>query len=283
MTRGRLPATTAIAGLLVAVAFPFFVLFPDPPVFGPQSLFLAATFAIVATLATAWRAEPGGRWCILRRAGALFGVTAATTGSGMALHGGIPLIPTPDLLPALFGLHGEDIDGAILFEAWCEMWLGWALVAVLLARCLQRRPAPLPLAMSPWHRKVQRQPWNAATVLLFVVGWCAMAGAVAEGHQTAAFLARADHVAGTIANDDAHPLIQFVTGDGTAVTFRQNGGIARAVGEAVPVAYDPTDPAGTAQADTLFAAWGEVMGLAWIGLGFTLFPFFGVRAAFGRR
>ncbi len=96
-------------------------------------------------------------------------------------------------------------------------------------------------------------------------------------------MARAVRAAGMIANEDAHPLIRFTIGDGTVVTFRQNGGISRPVGAAVPVAYDPADPAGTAQADTLFAAWGEVVGFSWIGLGFTLFPFFGVRAAFGRR
>ena len=281
---GRRPAmVAAVAGLLVAAAFPFVVLFPDPPAFGPQSLILVAAFAIIATLATAWRAEPDGRLRILRRACVLFGVTAAATGTSMALHGGIPLIPTPDLLPALFGLCGEDIDAAILFEAWCEMWLFWALLAIILIRCLPRRPAPVPPQPGPWHRSVQRLPWNAATVLLWAVGWCAMAGTVVQGHRTGALLARGDHAAGTIANDDAHPLIRFTTGDGTVVTFRQNGGISRAVGAAVPVAYDPADPAGTAQADTLFAAWSEVMGLAWIGLGFTLFPFFGMRAAFGRR
>lgn len=217
MTPGRLATAAAIAGLLATAAFPFIVLFPDPPAFGPESLLLATAFAIVATLAMAWRANRAGWRRILRRTGVLFGLTAATAVSSMVLHGGVPLLPTPDLLPALFSLDGED------------------------------------------------------------------AGTVVEGHRTAAFMAGAAHAAGTIANDDAHPLIRFTTGDGTPVTFRQNGGISRAVGAVVPVAYDPADPAGTAQADTLLAAWGEVMGLAWIGLGFSLFPFFGARAAFGHR
>ncbi len=262
---------------------PFIVLFPDPPAFGPESLLLLAVFGVVATLATGWRAERPERGRILRRAGVLFGVTAAATVSSMALRGGVPAVPTLDLLPALFGLRGEDVDAVIRFEAWCELWLGWGLVATLLVLRLLRRPAPVPPLRNPWHAPAQRLPWNAATVLLCGVGWCAVAGTVVEGHRVAAFMARAAHAASTIANGDAHPLIRFSTGDGTTVTFRQNGGISRAVGAAVPVAYDPADPAGTARADTVFSAWGEVMGLAWIGLGFTLFPFFGARAAFGRR
>ncbi|HEY0202592.1 MAG TPA: DUF3592 domain-containing protein [Acetobacteraceae bacterium] len=280
MNHGRLAGTTAITGLLAAAVTPFIVLFPDPPAFGPESLLLLAVFAILATLGTACRAEWSGRRRILRRAGVLFGVTAATTLSSMALRGGVPSVPTLDLLPALFSLRGEDVDAAIRFEAWCEMWLGWALVAALLAWLLHRRPAPPP---GPWDVPAGRRPWNAATILLWVVGWCAMAGAMAQGHQTAAFMARAARAEGTIANDDAHPLIRFTIDDGRVVTFRQNGGISRAVGAAVPVAYDPADPAGSAQASTVLSAWGEVMGLAWIGLGFTLFPFFGVRAAFCRR
>ena len=77
--------------------------------------------------------------------------------------------------------------------------------------------------------------------------------------------------------------MRFATIDGATVTFRQNGNISRAVGDTVPVAYDASDPAGTAQADTFLADWGNTVGLTWLGLGFTLFPFFGIRAAFGRR
>ena len=261
MNRGRLATVAAVAGLLVAAVLPFVVLFPDPPAFGPESVLLAA-FATVAAGATAWRAERTERPRILRQASVLFGVTAATAVSSMVLGGGIPLVPTLDLLPALFGLHGEDADAAILFEAWCELWLVWALVAVLLAWLLPRRPAPASRIPSSWHDPVQHQPWNAATVLLWAVGWCAMAGTVVEGHRTAAFLAHATRVAGVIANKDSHPLIRFTTGDGTTVIFRQNGGISPAIGAGVPVAYDPADPASTAQADTLFSAWSEIMGLA---------------------
>lgn len=110
-----------------------------------------------------------------------------------------------------------------------------------------------------------------------------MAGAVAEGHRTAEFLRGATRTTGTVASDEAHPLVRFVTGDGATVTFRQNGDISRAVGDPVPVAYDASDPAGTARVDTFLANWGNTAGLIWLGLGFTLFPFLGVRAAFGRR
>ena len=282
MSLERLTTTAATAVLLAAAAFPFVVLFPDPPAFGPEALALAAAFATVATLAMAWRAERAGRTRILRQAAAAFAATAATAATNIMLRGDVP-VPILDLLPGLFGLDGEDVDNAILFEMSCEFWLFWAVVISLPAWLLFRRRTSVLPGPGPWHQPARRQPWNAATVLLWAVGWCAMAGTVVQGHRTAAFLARADHAAGVIASDDAHPLIRFTIGDGTVVTFRQNGGISRAMGAAVPVAYDPADPTGTAEADTLFAAWGEIMGLAWIGLGFTLFPFFGVRATFGRR
>ena len=282
MKAERVAATALTAGLLGAVAFPFVVLFPDPPAFGPEALILLATFAIVATIATTWRAEWLRRQHILHRAAVLFVVTAATTLTNIALHGdaGLPML---DLLPDAFGLVGEDVDMAILFQSWCELWLIWAvLLGLPLLWWLHRRRARLP-PPSPWDRPAPRLPWNAATWLLFAVGWCAMAGTVVEGHRAATFLRGATRVEGTIASDDAHPLVRFTTADGTAVTFRQNGNVSRAMGASVPVAYDASDPAGTAQADTVFVNWGNTAGLTWLGLGFTLFPFFGIRAAFGRR
>ena len=105
-------------------------------------------------------------------------------------------------------------------------------------------------------------PWNVATVLLWLVGWGMLAGAVVDGHRTTEFLRRAVHVTGTI------------------VEYRQNGSVSRPLGAAVPVAYLAADPSGSARADTFWANWGDLLGLVWIGLGFTLFPFYGLRATF---
>ncbi len=85
---------------------------------------------------------------------------------------------------------------------------------------------------------------------------------------------------GTIADPQSHPIIRFATADGAVVEFRQNGDVSRPLGALVPVAYDPADPPGTARADTFWADWGDVLGLLWIGLGFTLLPLFGLRATF---
>ena len=56
--------------------------------------------------------------------------------------------------------------------------------------------------------------------------------------------------------------------------------LSRPLGAEVPVAYQTQDPKGTARADTFWADWSNMMGMLWIGLGFTLAPFFGSRAEF---
>ena len=99
-----------------------------------------------------------------------------------------------------------------------------------------------------------------------------------DGHWTASFLASSVHVTGTIADPQPHPLIRFTTAEGAEVQFRQNGFVSRPLGAEVPVAYQSKDPAGTAQADTMWANWSNMLGMLWIGLGFTLAPFFGFRA-----
>ena len=279
---GRTAATALTAGLLGAAAFPFVVLFPDPPGFGPETLILLATFGIVATAAMAWRADWLARPRILHRAALLFAITAATMLTGVALRGEL-LLPILDLLPGMFGLDGETAETALFFELWCEWWLVWAVLLGLPALWLLRRREARSPPRGPWDGPPPPPPWNGATRLLFAVGWCAMAATVIEGHRTAEFLRGATRTTGTIASDEGHPLVRFAMADGATVTFRQNGGLSRAVGDGVPVAYDASDPAGTARADTFSANWGNTAGLTWLGLGFTLFPFFGIRAAFGRR
>ena len=187
------------------------------------------------------------------------------------------MVPTFDLLPKLFGLEGEDMDDAFIYETWLELWLAWGLVVLLAVQARRCRPVPEPLAV--WGRAPSDPPWNAATILLVLVGWGVLAGAVIDGHWTAAFLSNATHVTGEIADDEPHPLIRL-TADGAPVTFRQNGFVSRPVGAAVSVAYRSDDPAGTARADTFWANWSDVLGMVWVGLGFTLHPFFGFRGTF---
>lgn len=46
-------------------------------------------------------------------------------------------IPTINLLPRLFGLQGDDIGDAVLYEAWLEVWLVCAVVVIGLDRTRQ--------------------------------------------------------------------------------------------------------------------------------------------------
>ena len=275
-------AETAAIGILLAVpALPFVILFPEPPAFGRGAATLVATVAILATVGTAFRAEPARRSRILRRAAILLAITLAAVIARILLAGDITArIPTADVLPRLFGLQGEDVDDAVLYEVWVELWIGCALVAlaVIGMRRLAGRPRPSQAAVVR-HQAAQppAPPWNAATIGLWLVGWGLLAGAVLEGHRTAAFLSGATHVNGTIADPQPHPRIRFTTADGVVVEFTQNGAVSRPLGATVPVAYQAADPRGTARADTVWANWSDVLALLWIGLGFTLFPFFGLR------
>ncbi len=246
---------------------------------------ILSAVAIAATFGVAIRAEPVRRRRILRAAALLLRVTVCATALNILLARTAVKPPTTDVLVRLFDLKGEEVDDAVLYERWVELWLACALVAPLLAR-VRRTPS---LAAErdpalPWDAVVRMPPasppLNAATVLLWLVGWGFLATGLVAGHRTADFLRRADHTTGTIADAMGHPRIRFTTAGGAAVAFRQNGGISRALGAAVPVAYLATDPAGTARADTFWANWSGVLDLLWIGGCFILFPFYGLRAAF---
>ncbi len=278
--------TAAVAGLFALAAAPFVALFPDPPAFGPAGAGILAGTAMLAMIGASFRAELRRRQGMLTAAMILLGITVAATVLNAMLASTTMRLPTADLLVRLFGLEGEEVDDAVLYERWVELWLACALVAAMLTAGLRRTMRTQPQSKrlaSPWDAMRPPTPprrWTAATVLLWLIGCGVLAGALVEGHRTADFLRRADHTTGTIADPQDHPRIRFTTAEGTEVEFTQNGDISRVLGVAVPVAYLAADPAGTARADTFWANWSDVLGLLWIGGGFTLFPFYGLRAAF---
>ena len=279
--------TAAAAGLFALAAAPFVVLFPDSAAFGTFGSGILTGTATLVMVGAASRAEPQRRREMLIAAAILLGITVTATVLNVILASMTVRLPTADLLVRLFGLEGEEVDDAILYERWVELWLACALVAAMLTAGLRRTTRMQPESMkptSPWDAMrpltPTSRPWNAATFLLWLVGCGVLAGALVDGHRTADFLRRADHATGTIADPQDHPRIRFTTAGGTEVEFTQNGHISRVLGAAVPVAYLAADPAGTARADTFWANWSDVLGLLWIGGGFTLFPFYGMRAAF---
>ncbi len=279
--------TAAAAGLFVVAAAPFAALFPDPPAFGPAGAGILVGTATLAMIGAAFRAEPRRRRGMLTAAMILLGITVAATVLNVILASTTMRLPTADLLVRLFGLEGEEVDDAVLYERWVELWVACGIVAAMLAAGLRRTMRTQPQSTrvaSPWDAmrppNPPSRPWNAATVLLWLVGCGVLAGALLDGHWTADFLRRADHTTGTIADPQDHPRIRFTTSRGTVIEFTQNGGISRALGAAVPVDYLAADPAGTARADTFWANWSDVVGMLWIGSSFTLFPFYGMRAAF---
>ncbi len=277
-------ATLAIGAMLVLAAVPFVAFAPEPPAFGRGAVMIVAGVAILAILGTAWRAGSAQRARIMRRSAAMLAVTWASVLLRNFIAGYVLVIPAFDLVPWLFGLQGEDMDGGFLVEGWLEIWLvcGLALLAVAALRRAMRRPTVTVAIPGPWDQPAppsSLQPrWNGATILLFVVGLGTLGAAVVDGHWTAEFLDNSVHVTGTIADSEPHPLIRFIAVDGAVVQFRQNGSVSRPLGAEVPVAYQTEDPAGTAQADTFWANWSNLLGLLWVGAGFTLAPFFGFRA-----
>ena len=124
------------------------------------------------------------------------------------------------------------------------------------------------------------EPWNVATILMVVIGCVVLACDAWHTLQTALFLSHAIHVTGVIIDPASHPTIRFGTPEGAVVEFVQNGFVSLPRGAAVPVAYDPLDPAKTARAATFWASWGESLWALPMGLGFALLPLFGARARF---
>lgn len=278
----RWDETLATGVMLAVAALPFIVLFPEPPHFGRAAMGLLATFIIPATMGTGYRARPVRRTRIMRRAALVLAVTVASIVLRIMLSGHITDVPTIDGLAWLFGLEGEDIDDSVTCEAWLEIWLACAATVVVPAVIyrINRRTRSKAAPPGPWNELMSAPRWNGATILLWLVGLAALGGAVVQGHRTASFLAGCVRVTGTIVDPQSHPIIEFTSYDGAVVRFTQNGSISRDKGEAVPVAYQTQDPAGTARADTFWADWSDVLGFAWIGLGFTLAPFFGFRGEF---
>jgi hypothetical protein len=177
------------------------------------------------------------------------------------------------------------MDQTLFYEMWLGTWLACASVPLAAAglRRVMRRPeaakAAIPDACDwPTTLPLADPRWNIPTILLMLVGLGALGGAVLDAHRMVSFLASSVHVTGEITDPRAHPLIRFTTTDGAVVQFTQNGFVSRPLGAAVPVAYQTRDPAGTAQADTFWVNWSTVLGLLWIGFGFTLAPCFGFRA-----
>lgn len=282
----RWAETLATGTVLAIAAIPFVVLFPEPPYFGRGAIGLVAAFITPATMGTAFRGDPAQRHRIMRRAITVLAVTVISLLLRLAASRYLDWVPTLEILPRLFGLEGEDIDDAFAYEGWLEIWLCCAATIVVPAvwrgaagrRRAKARPSSLWDQMLVPAEAAPR--WNGGTILVWLVGLSVLGGAVVQGHQTASFLAGCVRVTGTIADPQAHPIIEFTAHDGAAVRFRQNGFISREQGATVPVAYQTQDPAGTARADTFWTEWSEVLGFAWIGLGFTLAPLFGFRATF---
>jgi hypothetical protein len=277
-------ATLLIGAMLVLAAVPFVGLAPEPPAFGRGAVMIVAGVSILAILGTELRTGAAQRARIMRRSAAMLAVTWVSLVLRNLVAGYDVLIPTMDLLPDLFGLQGEDVDDAFRFEGFLEIWLvcALALLAVAALRRAMRRPT-MPVAIpGPWDQPAPPSSspgrWNGATILLFVVGLGTLGGAIVDGHWTAEFLDNSVHVTGTIADPQPHPLIRFMAADGALFQFRQNGSVSRPLGADVPVAYQTEDPAGTARADTFRANWSNLLGLLWVGVGFTVAPFFGFRA-----
>ncbi len=139
--------TGAVGSLFALSAAPFVALFPEPPAFGRRGAGIVAAAAVLAALGKTVRTAQPGRQRILRWAALLLAVTigsiAVQIGLARTLPGGVL---TLDILPAAFGLEGEDVGDALLYEGWLEVWLCCALAAALaigLRRAAQpRRPSP---------------------------------------------------------------------------------------------------------------------------------------------
>lgn len=124
------------------------------------------------------------------------------------------------------------------------------------------------------------RPQRAAIV---VAGACVLLFCAFQARRTARFLAHATRTMGVITEATAHPRIGFKVADGISVEFVQNGFVSRPQGSAVPVAYDPANPASTAVVATFWPLWGAALWGLPAGLGFTLLPLAGATFSWGRR
>lgn len=283
--------TAALAGLCAMAAAPFVALFPDPPAFGPAGAAILAGTAILAVIGVAARAEPWRRRHMLTPAAILLGTTIASIGLNAVLAATTMRLPTADLMVRLFGLKGEEVDDAVLYERWVELWLACASVAALLTTGLRRPLRPRPGRTSPASpgtvtranrgaAALDRRHGPALAYRMRCAGQRTARGASNGRLPTPCRSYHRRHRRSATAS--SHPVND---GQRQVIESTQNGAVSLPARASVPVAYLATDPEGSAQADTVWVNWSTVLGLLWIGGGFRLFPFYGVRAAFraGRR
>jgi hypothetical protein len=122
-----------MGSLLAGAALPFVALFPEPPAFGRAAAGITAAVVILAVMGPCFSGENARQVRTLRRAALLFITTLTAVALRILLaRKGWGMLPTIDLLPGLFGLEGEDIDDAVLYEAWVELWLACGAGVVVL-------------------------------------------------------------------------------------------------------------------------------------------------------
>lgn len=135
------PGGVGLIVLLVLALGPMVMLLPEPPahlrVIGGAALAAGLGGAVWRHAQTSLRVRRSMRataaWLCL--------VTVAATAANIVLQPVFSTVPTLDVLPWAFGLQGEDIDDAVLFEAWFELWLLCLAVSgapLLLARVARR-------------------------------------------------------------------------------------------------------------------------------------------------
>lgn len=123
---------------------------------------------------------------------------------------------------------------------------------------------------NPWRPLRRWEKAILATVGVLIVAW-----ATFQTWKTWSFLAHCERVTGVVVENTGHPVIRFTAANGATVQFVQNGYVSRDAGSAIPVAYDPRDPAGTARADTFLALWASILGLLPMSFGCLAAAFLG--------
>lgn len=141
MMAGR-PGTLGLTVLLVLAFGPMVVLLPHPPAYlqavGGAVLVAGVGLAVRRHI----RATPQGHRTMRTAAAVLCLATVAATAANIALQPVFVTVPTFDVLPWAFGLQGEDINDAVLFEVWFELWLLCLVVlgsTVMAVRVMWRR------------------------------------------------------------------------------------------------------------------------------------------------